>query len=129
MPPRSKPAAKHLWEHEHPYYCAEGNFYSNECEYKCASWAEFVEEWGDCDEDMNFVMRWDWYAAESEWRDECEGDSLQICYVGQRKGKFWTVTIDPIDRADEPAVLAWLTKAASYMRRTWEPLLSSGAKR
>ena len=40
---------KHLWEYDHPYYCSEGNYYSNDCHHTFCSWEDFDAEWGDSD--------------------------------------------------------------------------------
>ena len=55
----------HLWEIKHPYYCNEGNYFAREsCCTEYGSWADFMEEGGDSDFDMNLVFRWDWRGAD-----------------------------------------------------------------
>lgn len=55
-------ASSHLWEIHHPYYCAEGNYYKplSECHDEYDSWAQFYDERGTMDDDLNLVFRWDW---------------------------------------------------------------------
>jgi hypothetical protein len=55
---------RHLWEVDHPYYCTEGNYYSNGCHSTYDSWADFVEEANGWDLDMNLLFRWDWRKPE-----------------------------------------------------------------
>jgi hypothetical protein len=115
---------RHLWEIDHPYYCAEGNYFSNGMHFEHESWADFIAEVGELDEDMNAVFRWDWHRADpSDYEDEpLPGDTLQVHWVGQRKASFWS-TECPVTEADEPAVREWLTRRAAHMRKLWEPFL------
>lgn len=41
----------HLWEVDHPYYCSEGNYFSNDCHADYGSWQNFAEEEGENDVD------------------------------------------------------------------------------
>ncbi len=81
---------KHLWEIKHPYYCNEGNYFSGESvESEYGSWADFMEEEGDSDLDMNLVFRWDWHEADPEEKDwGNEEEELLIFWMGQRKGLY-----------------------------------------
>jgi len=120
---------KHLWEAEHPYYCASSNYYSNEQNYmESNSFADFLAEMGGADLDMNLVFRWDWFEG-----GECEGSAfngdvnyrngkLYIFYMGQRKGIYFYHIVD-VCRADEPAVIAYLQPRADHLRKLWEPIL------
>jgi len=133
--------SKHLWEVDHPYYCSEGNFYKNGCHTQFGSWEEFAVPggWKDADmignflyeydDDLNFLFRWDWkradpddykYELEADPAFELPGDSLLLFYMSQRKGLNMSAEV-AVTEADEPAVRAWLTKKAEYMRTMWEP--------
>jgi hypothetical protein len=122
----------HLWEAEHPYYCSESNYFSNDCTDSFKSWAGFMQEYKDCDLDLNLVFRWDWEAPHEDetdsstpikWQgDENYRDSrLVIFWVGQRKGIFRSTNIE-VCRADEPAVREWLTKCFHHLLKLWTPL-------
>lgn len=126
----STESTPHLWEVDHPYYCNESNYYSNECHAKYLRWQDFFAAQGDMDLDMNLLFRWDWKAprkdGEFEQPIEWVGDenyrdcNLQLFFVGQRKGLFRCVGID-VCRADEPAVRAWLLVRFEHLQKLWTP--------
>ncbi len=109
----------HLWEIDHPYYCNEGNYFANindqpTCTYE--SWADFYDEEGNSDFDMNLLFRWDWRKADPDkkaWGNPT--DVLLLYWMGQRKGLYRWTTVQICD-ADEPAVRAWLADRWAYLR-------------
>jgi hypothetical protein len=121
--------SRHLWEIDHPYYCSEGNYYVgglnwHDVHTSYGSWADFHEQWGDADPDMNLVFRWDWNRPDpSDYEgDEVPPDTLQVFWVLQRKAILRS-TECVVTEADEPAVLAWLAERAKAIRAIWAPLL------
>ena len=118
----------HLWEIDHPYYASQGNYYARPDEglhAEFSSWAEFYEDQGDADLDMNLVYRWDWTVPDpNDYEDgeELPPETLDLFYVGQRKALLRSVSVE-IQREDEPAIREWLVVRAEHMRRVWEPLL------
>ncbi|GGE18472.1 hypothetical protein GCM10011390_42070 [Aureimonas endophytica] len=117
----------HLWEVHHPYYCNDGNYYSNEAYHEWKSWDEFFAEFGDSDLDYNAIFRFDWRDGEDWGATDYNGDDyyrnghLHIYWVGQRKGLFHVSVID-VCRADEPAVIAFLRPRFEYLMALWSPL-------
>lgn len=125
-----------LWEIDHPYYCSESNYYSNDPFNQYGSWQEFLSAEGDGDLDMNLVFRWDWSpdayldddtpagvrAYADQFGEKDHKWTLKLFYMGQRKGIFRPVEVS-VCKADEPEVREWLTIRAEHMRRLWEPLL------
>ena len=119
----------HLWEIDHPYYATQGNYFKNGYHVEYPSWADFVEDAGDDDLDMNLVYRWDWtvpdprdYSINGELVEPLPAETLDLFYVGQRKALHRSVSVI-VQREDEPAIRQWLTIRAEHMRRVWEPLL------
>lgn len=110
-----------LFETDHPYYCQEGCYFSTECHNTYGSWSDFLEEWGESDEDMNLVFRWDWRTAESGWIDSGSGDVLMIYFVMQRKAFTISCQIS-VCRDQEPEIRQWLEKRAERLGRLWEPI-------
>lgn len=114
-------AAVHLWEVDHPYYCAEGNYFKADQHRRWDSWQEFVEEtlFVTGDRDMNLLFRWDWHRSGNR-------HTLQLFFVMQRKGLNCSHDV-AVTAEDEPEIRAFLTECAETMRATWEPLLDSAA--
>lgn len=113
-----------LWQANHPYYCSDTNFRTLDNTGEWASWQEFHEGWGQSDEDMNLVFRWDWKKADPDDYDpdeEVPGDKLYVFIMLQRKGDFWAHIIDITDD-DEPAVREWLTGRARTITAIWAPI-------
>lgn len=122
-----------LWEIDHDYYCTEGNFYSNDCHFTYRSWAEFNDEMGGADNDLNLVYRWDWqpnkYCGTSEeiaafhakHDDNYRGYQLLIFSMQQRKARAVSFEVE-VCRADEPAVIAWLQPRLDHLMNLWQPL-------
>lgn len=117
----------HLWEADHPYYCSESNYYSNEPHQSYATWANFLAGFKDSDTDLNLVFRFDWREGEDWGASNFNGDpyyrngTLQIFFVFQRKGIFACHEIS-VCRADEPSVVEFLTSRWAHMQKLWEPL-------
>jgi hypothetical protein len=127
-----------LWEVKHPFYCTEGGYFWNQTDRKTihafGSWAEFLADMGNSDEDMNFLFRWDWSETDSETDEPTfNGDvyyrngELKLFFMIQRKG-FHSTHLVEVCRADEPAVRAWLQLRLDYLMRVWAPLTASGAQ-
>lgn len=121
----------HLWEFDHPYYCAEATWYKRSDggfdHERWPSWAEFRDNtvFTDGDRELNFLVRWDWIS----WRRHADPglrsdspDILELYFVIQRKGFLCSHYIEVTDD-DEPEVRAFLTECATAMVSTWAPLL------
>lgn len=124
---------KHLWEVKHPYYCRESNFHVGSREKSFGSyqewdsWAEFIEEYGKSDLDMNLVFRWDWKkeTEPSEWDEPDEWfprNELWIFFMLQRKGCFRPLCIKNMRDEDEPSVIEFLKPRLAHLIKLWEPL-------
>lgn len=115
----SEEKQKHLWEVDHNYYCsASGEYYD--------AWQDFIDEWGDADEDMNFLFRFD-CRADSDWwhEDEPLKENEKVCrfsFVLQRKNLVCTQTVKILD-SDEPSIREYLQKKFDYLKQLWMPLV------
>lgn len=122
-----------LWQVEHPYYCNQGNYYSQECGSHHPRWQDFLESEGDSDLNYNLLFRWDWEAPRDEdapgspikWvGDENYRDCiLLLFFMGQRKGLYRYVTVD-VCRADEPAVRSFLQTRWDHLQMLWSPFVA-----
>lgn len=145
--PETQPApVKHLWEHEHPYYCEPGSFFKIGQHHRYGSWAEFAEPAGYTrgpdgraaftgtalyhgDPDLNLLFRWDWKAWHLDpdytpEEGEAERHTLRLFFMLQRKGANCSVEIQ-VTAEDEPAVRTWLAGRAATMREMWAPFLGA----
>lgn len=110
-----------LWKADHPYYGT-----GEQTDYK--SWAEFLNEWGPADEDLNLPYRWDWLFEEDDDGKPKESSDpnyrdglLHIFFIIQRKGRINEAVIS-VCKNDEPKVRAYLNERFSYLKKLWEPL-------
>lgn len=111
--------AKPLWETDHPYYCSEGNYWSNDMHHNHDSWADFLAEMAEYDLDLNHVWRWDWH--EGEDHDIPEGEAeIVLFFAYQRKANFGSHRVK-VTRADEPAIREYLSKHWEKTKALWEP--------
>lgn len=129
---------QHLWEVKHPYDCTEGQYTSSQHNFKTIfeyeSFSDFLEEWGNADLDYNLVFRWDWEEATDEDEEPIpfSGDvhekngTLKIFFMMQRKG-YHSCSLVKVCRADEPAVIEFLTPRMEVLRRLWAPLMQPSA--
>lgn len=111
---------------KHPYYCSDGCYYSNNCETKWASLASFLGEMGAADVDMNLVWRWD---LKSHGDDDNLGAdwstaNLHLYVMHQRKAAPHTHIVS-VARADEPAIITFLSKHWETMQAIWAPFTAS----
>lgn len=110
---------------DHPYYCNESNYYSNEPGQEYDSWDEYISAWGGNDMDLNLLFRWDWRdndPADYDPEDDVpESAVLYLFFVLQRKGIFLCNQVKVTD-ADEPAVREYLEGYWEHMKLLWEPL-------
>lgn len=115
--------AKHLWEVEHPYYWNEGAWFERGYHEELDSWAEFIEQMGGADEDLNLVCRWDWSLETDDDKpmEPIGTGTLKIRYVLQRKGHCLSRDVK-VRPKDEPAVREWLMKKWAHMQSLWTPL-------
>lgn len=120
---------KNLWEVDHPYYCNEGNYYSNDCGYEYESWEDFISDEGESDFDMNLVFRFDWDEIDDEsGENNFNGDpsfrngKLKIFWIGQRKGIYRYSIVD-VCRNDQDEVKKFLIPRLEHLKKLWEPLI------
>ena len=123
--------SRRLWDIEHPYYGAEAQGSRGDVDH-FGTFAELRDAVDNCDEDMNFVYRWDWYDPKAAHNDDnySAGDSregkqkLTTFIILQRKSRFLNWSCD-VTHTDEAAVLEWLhsDRVLGSLRRTWAPVL------
>lgn len=104
---------------DHPYYCADNNYYSKDCFFDYDDWSVFFEEMGNADKDLNLLFRWD-----VEPKEEATGYYMQLFFMQQRKGRFVCCQINNIQEINLPQIMEYLTRHYEYLQRIWEPIPS-----
>lgn len=104
---------------EHPYYCSERNYYSNDAGAVWETMTDFLAEFEGSDVDMNLVFRWD-----IRQRDEDNPGRYyaEVFMMHQRKGIFSPHHIKHINEGEAIRFRAYLKKHWKVMRALWEPL-------
>ena len=103
---------------DHPYYCSDNNYYSNDPAQSYTVWPEFYAEFKDADEDYNLCFRWDI----KEYSESPGRYRMEIFMMIQRKGIFKPVSIRLVTEADLPEVLEYLNRHWAKMQQLWSPL-------
>jgi len=102
---------------EHPYYCSDSNYYSNEAAQEFATFADFYEEFHDADLDYNLIFRFD-----VREREESKRCYAEIFMMLQRKGIFKPITIQYFDEKDEELAIPLLNKHWEKLKEMWKPI-------
>lgn len=104
---------------DHPYYCSESNYYSNDAGAAWETMTDFLAEFDSADVDMNLVFRWD-------IRQRDEGNPgryyAEVFMMHQRKGIFSPHHVKHINEDEAVRFRAFLEKHWAVMRAMWAPL-------
>lgn len=119
--PDTHAASPRLWEPDHPYYCADVNFYDHETRIEQGAWTEWLVDAGNVDRDLNLVFRWDWHRPDGGFDDDDGREYLELFVMMQRKGRF-VVWVFDVTSQDEPSVREWLQPSWDKMRAMWAPI-------
>lgn len=103
----------HELSQQHPYYCSESNYYSNECTFTHNTFDDFLDEWADADLDMNLLFRWDLN------KNDEKSYYMQLYFIGQRKGIFMCNVIESIEESDIPKILDYLEVRKNHLFKLW----------
>jgi len=113
-----------LRDAEHPYGAKEGNYFARGHDNTAESWADFLDEAGGLDPDLNLLYRWDWERPDPDDYEPDEpvpGDRLLLFFMAQRNALAFSWAV-PVTAADEPAIRQWLTERARTMAAIWTPI-------
>ena len=102
---------------DHPYYCSDSNFYSNEASSSHLNWNDFLNEWGgELDLDYNHVFRFD--IKEKEQKGTYY---MEVFFMLQRKGIFYPVSISEVKEEDAQSILEFLKPHFEKTKELWKP--------
>lgn len=97
---------------EHPYYCSDSNYYSNDPSKTWETMTDFLAEFEEADIDMNLVFRWD---VKHHDEDNPGRYYAEVFIIHQRKGLFAPHHIKNINEEES-------ARFAKYLKRHWEVL-------
>lgn len=107
---------------EHPYYCSERNYYSNDPDCVWDTATDFLNEYEDADVNMNLVFRWDIQQKTDNNDNPVEGVySAQIFMMHQRKGIFAPHYISVVRPAEIIRLRDYLGKHWKTIQAIWSP--------
>jgi hypothetical protein len=105
---------------DHPFFCSESNFFSNEPNLSFATISEFLNEFEPMDVDLNLCFRWD-IRPKDEDRPEM-GYRAEIFLILQRKGIFVPCSIATVDENDFPRLETYLQSHWAKIQAIWTPI-------
>jgi len=113
---------KQLAEANHPYYCSESNYYSNDASMRFDTATDFLDCFEGYDIDLNLCFRWD--VMENE---DSNGVGVGTYYAEmflmlQRKGIFKPCSISSISEHEVPRFVEYLQKHHETLQRMWNPI-------
>lgn len=104
---------------DHPYYCSDSNYYSNDAGETWETMTDFLAEFESCDEDMNLCFRWD-----IKERDEENPGRYyaEVFIMHQRKGIFAPHHIKHINEAEAVRFRAYAERHWKVLQAIWMPI-------
>jgi len=109
---------------DHPYYCSNSNYYSNDAGAQWETMTDFLNEFESCDVDMNLIFRWD--IKRGEEGDSNEGKIYaEVFMMHQRKGIFSPHHIKNINEDEAARFRALLEKHWETLKDMWQPLAAN----
>lgn len=108
---------------DHPYYCSDSNYYSNDGAMHFGTMSDFLDEFEQSDIDMNLCFRWD-----IQLKTDCYGDDAGPGYCAhvhlmlQRKGIFRPCNIDSVSEDEAIRFEAYARRHLERLQQVWAPL-------
>lgn len=111
----------------HPYYCSEGNYYSNDPNQVYNTATAFLDDFEDADIDMNLCFRFDVHEYD---HDDERGDGFyaEIFLILQRKGIFMPIMIRSVSDDECERLHSYLKRHYVVLQNMWAPISSQEDK-
>lgn len=107
----------------HNYYCRSTAWNSNDEQTEFETWNDFYVEFGDADKDYNLLFRWDIKLKTDDEGEEIQKEyEMEVFYMGQRKGLFWSNKILTVTDTDVPQIVEFLKSYLDYLKELWLPI-------
>lgn len=113
---------KQLAAVDHPYYCHDSNYYSNEAAMRFETATDFLDCFADADIDMNLCFRWDVYEREDTQGNATGAYRAEVFIMLQRKGIFKPCSIKSIGEHEAARFVEYLQNHHETLHRMWNPI-------
>lgn len=113
---------KQLAAANHPYYCHDNNYYSNDAAMQFDTATDFLDCFADADIDMNLCFRWDVYEREDELGNATGAYRAGVFIMLQRKGIFKPCSIRSIGEHEVERFVEYLQMHHETLHRMWNPI-------
>ena len=108
---------------EHPYYCSDSNYYSNDANSHYNNMTQFLDDWEDADPEYNLMFRWDIINySETEEGVEAGRYRAELFFMLQRKGIFKPVIIDNVNEVEAERFEKFAKVHWELLKKMWLPL-------
>ena len=106
----------------HPYYCSDSNYYSTKPGDTFETATDFLDNWENCDIDMNLVFRWDVKPNLDDDENPLGTYYAEVFIMQQRKGIFYPIYIRSISDDEVDRFVIYLKKHQEVLSAIWKPL-------
>ena len=107
---------------EHPYYCSDSNYFSNDAGATFETFDDFYSEYYDADIDMNLIFRWDVIEKRTSNDKPAGKYRAEIFMIRQRKGIFCPIQINDFNKEDEVNFTKLLERHWKRLKEMWQPI-------
>jgi len=108
---------------DHPYYCSDSNFYSNEPRERYQTMTAFLDDFEHCDIDMNLMFRWDIRNSSDDEDGKKAGRyEAEVFLMLQRKGIFKPVMISSVNEVEAQRFKIYAQKHWEVLNNIWSPI-------
>lgn len=106
----------------HPYYCSDSNYYSNQASERFSTMSDFLDAYFESDVDMNLCFRWDVKQKEDDNENKIDEYRAEIFIMLQRKGIFRPIMVESFNQSEVDRFLEYIKKHQETLAKIWEPL-------
>ena len=107
---------------DHPYYCSDSNYYSNEPSQDFETMTDFLSKYQDADIEMNLIFRWDIKKRDDELSEKTGRYYAQVYIIAQRKGIFTPCYIKHINQEEADLFVSLAMKHWDKLEAMWRPI-------
>lgn len=103
----------------HPYFCSDCNYHSNEANLAFDTVADFLDHFDAMPVELNLCFRWDIRRKDEDQPEK--GYRAEVFLMLQRKGLFIPCSIDSISECDLPRLEKYLATHWKMIQAIWTP--------